>query len=193
MPSRFGQNPGSCYIGQMATFTYFAYGSNMLLQRLQKRCPSAIFLEAAYAEGYALNFSKKSVDGSGKATIAKSDKGGKQVYGALFEIRLEDRQSLDEAEGPDYFRVDEFVVKHSGTNEQQTVTTYIANQDAIDENLVPYDWYKYLVLAGAQQAKLPAIYVASIKAIEAIPDPKLERDRGIEAITVLKEVGWVET
>ena len=44
----------------MATFTYFAYGSNMLLERLQKRCKTASFLGLAVAHGYTLAFSKKS-------------------------------------------------------------------------------------------------------------------------------------
>ena len=186
---RFSQIPGLCYVGKMATFTYFAYGSNMLLQRLQKRCPSAAFLGIAFANGYALNFNKKGLDGSGKATLVKSSDDGERVHGALFEIDLEDRQSLDDAEGHDYSRDDEFVVWQAG-HAKQTATTYIAKPTAIDENLVPYDWYKHLVLAGAVQARLPDIYVASIEAIKAISDPKQERDRRIEAITVLQEAGF---
>ena len=73
----------------MTKFTYFAYGSNMLLERLRKRCKSARFLGVAVVHGYKLVFSKKSKkDGSGKATIAKTANDDAAVYGALFEINL---------------------------------------------------------------------------------------------------------
>ena len=51
------------------TFLYFSYGSNMLTERLRARCPSANCIGIATATGYALEFSKSSVDGSGKATL----------------------------------------------------------------------------------------------------------------------------
>lgn len=49
----------------MASVQYFAYGSNMLTERLQARCNSAIVRCVASADEYRLGFSKKSQDGSG--------------------------------------------------------------------------------------------------------------------------------
>jgi gamma-glutamylcyclotransferase len=48
---------------------YFAFGSNMLLERIKKRVPSARALGIATLGGYALRFNKLSKDGSAKANI----------------------------------------------------------------------------------------------------------------------------
>ena len=177
----------------MATFTYFAYGSNMLLERLQKRCKTACFLGVAIVHGNTLAFSKKSEDGSGKATIARTASDDTVLYGALFEIDLNERPSLDRSEGADYDRKDEFVVRRVDNDEELTVTTYIAKHDAMEKNLIPYDWYKQLIVAGAWQGKVPDSYLARLKAIESIPDPCPERTKRKEALAVLKEFGWVDT
>ncbi len=174
----------------MATFTYFAYGSNLLSKRLQKRCKTASFLGVAVARGYTLNFSKKSDDGSGKATIARTANDDTALYGALFEIDLNERPSLDRSEGADYDRKDEFVVRRVDNDEELVVTTYIARNVAMVENLKPYDWYKQLIVAGAWQANFPDSYLARLKAIESIPDPCPERTKHNEALAVLKESGW---
>ncbi len=177
----------------MATFTYFAYGSNMLLERLQKRCKTANFLGVAVTHGYTLAFSKKSkIDGSGKATIAITANDDTALYGALFEIDLSERLSLNKFEGPDYDSKDEFVVRRVDNDEELTVTTYIAKHDAIEKNLMPYDWYKQLIVAGAWQGKFPDFYLVRMNAIESIPDPCPERTKRKEALAVLKESGWLD-
>jgi cation transport regulator ChaC len=75
----------------MVTFTYFAYGSNMLTERLCARCQSAKVLGRATARGYSLEFCKQSVDGSGKATLVQSAKEGAIVHGVLFDIAMTER------------------------------------------------------------------------------------------------------
>ena len=94
----------------MELFTYFAYGSNMLTERLRQRCRGAKAVDVAVASGYILEFSKESIDNSGKATLVISTEPKRQVFGVLFEIGLDDRLELDEAEGKGsgYDRNDEF-------------------------------------------------------------------------------------
>ena len=162
----------------------------MLLERLRERCKSARFRGVAVAYGYTLVFNKKSKDGSGKATIAKNGNDGSGVYGALFKIDLNERKCLTRAEGGDYNRNDKFVVTRIDNNQKLTVTTYVAKQSAIEENLVPYDWYKNLILAGAWQGKFPDTYIARLKAIESIPDPCPQRLGRKEALAVLNESCW---
>ncbi len=174
----------------MATFTYFAYGSNMLLERLQKRCKTASFLGVAVAHGYTLAFSKKSKDGSGKATIAKTTNDDIALYGALYKIDLNDRPQLDRHEGFGYYRNDNFVVRRVDNNEKIVVTTYIANHQSIDNNIIPYHWYKKLILAGAKQGELPASFIANLEARRSVHDPCPERATRKEALAVLKESGW---
>ena len=177
----------------MATFTYFAYGSNMLLERLRKRCKTARFPRVAVVHGYTLAFSKKSkIDGSGKATIVKTLNDDNALYGVLFEIDLDERPCLNRVEGSDYDRNDEFVVTRVDTNEKLVVTTYVAKHNVIEKNLMPYDWYKLLIVAGAWQAKVPDFYLARLEAIESIPDPCPERPARKEALAVVNESGWVD-
>ena len=176
----------------MGTFTYFAYGSNMLLERLQKRCKTAGFLGVVVAHGYTLAFSKKSKDGSGKATIARTASDDTALYGALYAIDLKDRAQLDRDEGIGYYRTDEFVVRRVDNNEELTVTTYVAKHSEIDNNMMPYHWYKKLILAGARQKKLPDSFIANLEARRSVHDPCPERAKRKEALAVLKESGWVD-
>src|ERR1700733_15918751 len=79
---------------------YFAYGSNMLLEQITKRCPSAKFSGSATLQGYRLAFTRISTrqwPGYGVADVVPEPSGC--VWGALFEIANEDVPSLDKSEG----------------------------------------------------------------------------------------------
>ncbi len=110
----------------MGKFLYFAYGSNMLSERLTARCPSARFICTADAPRYVLKFSKPSTDGSGKATLVKGQLDDKQP-GGLYEIERSELPDLDKAEGngKGYTRVDDFSVVRSDDGHRVDVTTYV--------------------------------------------------------------------
>ena len=59
---------------------YFAYGSNMFFPRLQKLCPSTLFLGVAWLSGHTLKWHKRSKDGSGKCSLAQTQGSGETVY-----------------------------------------------------------------------------------------------------------------
>ena len=176
----------------MTTFLYFAYGSNMLTERLRKRCPSAQPVGTAVAQGYRLCFSKKSDDNSGKATLEKFDDLKQRAYGVLFEIDEGDRSALDDAEGvgKGYNQNDDFQIVCLTDGKKRRATVYLASLDAIDENLIPYDWYYALVLAGAIQHRLPIACIADIRRVMAQPDPQLDRTRRRKALHVLERAGF---
>ena len=77
--------------GSYGDIVYFAQGSNMLLERLKARCPNAQPLGHAWVKQFRLSFSKKSNDGSGKATLIEAAGLGNEVHGALFRIPLNER------------------------------------------------------------------------------------------------------
>src|SRR3989344_5491085 len=135
----------------MDTFIYFAYGSNMLTERLRARCPSAEIIGTANAHGYKICFEKKSKDGSGKATLIRPKNDSDIVHGVLFRINKSELPELDDAEGKDYRREDEFSVISS--DGKVYTTTYIAKKN--EAGLFPYNWYFALIVAGALQHKLP--------------------------------------
>ena len=130
------------------TFLYFAYGSNMLTERLcaDKRCVSARALGVAYADGHKLEFSKLSKDGSGKGALVRSE--GARAYGVLFEIDDGDLRALDREEGRGYGyeRKEDFVVRFADTAELVTAKTYLATRH--DPSLRPFDWYLALIVAA---------------------------------------------
>ena len=176
----------------MSVFRYFSYGSNMLTERLQARCPSARFLERAKATGYKLKFSKFSKkDGSGKAMPFATQQSDAFIQGVLFEISVDELRALDRAEGCGYGydRIENFSVYLGEEAKHVEVTTYVANADYIDPGLQPFDWYLALVLAGAQQHEFPAKYVRTIRSVVRIKDPKLERKGRVDALEAFEKAG----
>ena len=170
----------------MSLIQYFAYGSNMLTERLQARCPSAEARLVASADNYALAFCKKSQDGSGKATLSSCLAPPCRVFGVVFDIDRNELLRLDKSEGKGkgYDRIDNFRV-HADGQPEMPVITYIASFDSIDPNLCPYDWYLNLVLAGARQHGLPAQYIEAIKTTPSAGDPEPNRASRLEALKLL--------
>jgi gamma-glutamylcyclotransferase (GGCT)/AIG2-like uncharacterized protein YtfP len=152
------------------TIPYFAYGSNMLLERIQRRIPSARVLGTATLGGYTLRFNKLSKDGSGKANIVPSADPRAKVYGVLYHLEDEERPRLDKAEGLGHgYQVRCLRVKRDGAEEE--VLAYVAAPEAIRDDLLPFQWYKNMLIHGATQNRLPESYVRQIEAVEAVEDP----------------------
>ena len=151
------------------SFLYFAYGSNMLTRRLcaPGRAPSATMQATGYITGHRLTFDKLGKDGSGKCDALRTGKQLHRVYGVVYEIAHADRAALDEAEslgvGYDAARVQ--VITHDG---RITALTYIARLK--QAQLVPFRWYRDLLIAGATEHRLPPDYIQNLRAIPAIDD-----------------------
>ena len=78
---------------------YFAYGSNMLWQRIRARVPSARPLGGAILHGHRLAWHKSGRDGSGKCDVVPIAEAGHAVHGVLYEILAAEKPALDLAEG----------------------------------------------------------------------------------------------
>ncbi|MBT4710108.1 MAG: gamma-glutamylcyclotransferase [Alphaproteobacteria bacterium] len=166
---------------------YFAFGSNMLTERLRARCPSAHPIGKGYAEGYRVRFSKRSEDGSGKATLVRAS--GHNAFGVLFTIAAPDVVALDKAEGTGYLRDDLFEITQFPLGHSLTAATYHARPKAMDDGLQPYDWYQDLVVAGARQHALPGDYIDMLASVSAQPDPDPRRHGRVEIDRILGR-GW---
>lgn len=172
----------------MDTFIYFAYGSNMLTERLQNRCPSATPIGVALAKGHDICFGKLSKDESGKATLITGSESDK-VYGILFKIENHELLGLDRAEGVGcgYEQKDKFPVIFN--NKEIYTVTYIAVKR--EQNLSPYDWYFALVLAGALQHKLPDDYIKKLfENTEFECDTDKKRLERVKALCILEQAGY---
>lgn len=164
---------------------YFAYGSNMLTERLARRCPSARPVGPAVLENHALAFSKIGNERSGKATIV--ERPGGAVFGVVFTLDLSERDLLDafEGKGRGYDRIDDCAVRLLKDDATVSACTYKAPSAFRDPTLLPFDWYHALVIAGARQHDLPADYVARLAAAPCRADPDPSRPSGVEAREVL--------
>ncbi len=178
----------------MPRFRYFAYGSNLLAERLAARCPSATPLGLVSVAGWRLAFQSKSFDGSGKATLIEAEPGD-VVHGRLYDIDLADRPALDTAEGfdrdpPVYLRHEDFTVTDETGETISDVTVYLARE--ANEPMAPYDWYRALIVAGGMQAGLPAADVAALAVAPTVPDPDADRPARITALEILEAAGFTE-
>lgn len=173
----------------MDSLTYFAYGSNMLAARLARRCASARFTAVGSIPDFTVAFSKRSKDGSGKATLIEAP--GAEAYGALFSVGRDDLVALDRIEGvgQGYHRLEDIQAYAFPDQTPVRVTTYVADAEAIDHALRPYDWYLALVVKGAERKGLPAPYRKMLVATPAIPDPLPSRRSRLEALAILQASG----
>jgi len=169
-------------------FYYFAYGSNMLTERLKAddRCPGARVCGCAFAEGTIIEFSKRSRDGSGKATLVRA--AGQRTPGVLFKIPNAEGSALDSAEGVGngYQRCDAFPVHRSGSDAIIKAVTYLA--ESPEANLEPYDWYLALIIAGACQHGLGDDYIAKLRREPCWDDD--DHTRKDEAKAIVKAAGY---
>lgn len=164
-------------------FYYFAYGSNMLTTRLFRRCRGASFVARADAYDHEIEFSKRSKDDSGKATLRHAT--GARTSGVLFKIPITELDQLDQCEGVNngYKRCDAFPVRLLDDGEIVKATTYLA--ESRDSSLKPYHWYIRLVVAGASEHRIGDDYIRELRRVESMPDPCPNRPTRIKAIADL--------
>lgn len=166
---------------------YFAYGSNILPERLTSRCRSAVPQFTAMAAGYGLDFSKVSSDHSGKATLFAQE--GETTRGYIYELDENDLPNLDRHEGlgKGYRRDDNFLVAVAETDESISTVCYLATQR--DQDIFPYDWYLALVIAGALHHGFEAATIKKLRSIYHKCDPQDGRIGRRQAIEVFARRG----
>src|SRR5260370_42455179 len=151
--------------------TYFAYGSNMLAERIKVRARDAKPLSIADVAGRRLTFHKIGTmkDGSknGKCDICIDADPKAIVYGVLFEIPEPQFTRLNTYE-KGYSSIE--LVVHSPRLGAVSAVAHLA--DTTDATLIPYDWYRDLVLEGALQHGILEPYIR-----EYIHSVRLEHTR----------------
>ena len=147
---------------------YAAYGSNLHPRRLSERISSARLVTTSFLPDWSLHFHKRSRDGSGKCNILS---GGDGIHIAIFDISAEDKLTLDNIEGLGLGYSEVFL----SVPEIGECASYIAEESHIDDSLVPYDWYKELVLLGAHAHGFPDDYLDRIGSLPSREDPDSHR------------------
>ncbi len=155
-----------------AQFLYFAYGSNLLSQRLRARTPSAVALGCAVLRGHELRWHMASRDGSGKCDVVSGPGTGQTVHGVVYRIASDEKKALDTAESLGVGYRQQIVEVELGA---ETAHALVYQALRVDASILPYDWYKTLVVSGALEHGLPALYRQQLKAAPCKPDPDAER------------------
>ena len=152
------------------TRRYAAYGSNLHPVRLKLRTPSARLLGTSFHPDYSLRFHKQSLDGSAKCGIFEGSTG---VHFAVYELTENDKKTLDAIEGVgkgyDLVHID-----IPGFGE---CFTYLPSKTHVRPDLVPYDWYRDIVLLGCELHGFPDDYCNTIRNVATTTDPNDERRR----------------
>ena len=109
---------------------YLAYGSNLNVAQMQRRCPTARVVGTAEIKDYELLF-KGSMTGS-YLTIEKAE--GKAVPVAVWEVKKQDEIALDRYEGyPSFYYKKEMEIEYTGivTHRKRKVKAlvYIMHED----------------------------------------------------------------
>jgi gamma-glutamylcyclotransferase (GGCT)/AIG2-like uncharacterized protein YtfP len=152
----------------MGTSYYFAYGSNMHFGRMIERLSRVRFLETAILGEHTIRFHKLGRDGSGKCNVVADPE--RHVAGAIYRLETKALSRLDRIEGSGYRRMP-IVVRGIRSARRYRANCYVAKAVAIEESLIPYDWYRDIVVDGAKCLGLAEDYVKWLRSFAAQTDP----------------------
>lgn len=155
---------------------FFAYDDRMFEPILRLALPQYQVLQLGYVEGYKLYFHRYSESLSGgKANMIRVDDSEQKVYGLLIEVPPRQKYLLDEASSLGY-GVQETSVKVMTEQGAQFALTYVCHKDNVMEDLVPFSWYKDLLVAGAKNHQLPLEYIHHLENYASQVDQNSERE-----------------
>ncbi|XP_038248253.1 gamma-glutamylcyclotransferase isoform X3 [Dermochelys coriacea] len=149
------------------SFLYFAYGSNLLRERILLKNPSATFCAVANLQDFKLVFGNHQGKPSSywhgsTATIVQSP--GDEVWGVVWKMNTSDLNSLDKQEGVEdgiYIPIEVNLPMQEG--KVLTCRSYQMNDCVYD---LPSPQYKKVICMGAKQNGLPTAYQKKLEAIE---------------------------
>jgi len=127
---------------------YFAYGSNIDLEQMARRCPAAQVVGPVTLENYELAFR-----GSGVATIVPK-KGG-VVHGLLWSITPLCEQALDRYEGYPRHYTKEAVTVRGADGREASVMVYVMAEEWSRHPALPSETYYGIIQRGFEENHLP--------------------------------------
>jgi gamma-glutamylcyclotransferase (GGCT)/AIG2-like uncharacterized protein YtfP len=145
----------------MADTLYFAYGSNLDLRQMRRRCPGSSPVGRARLPDYRLGFTRYSTKRKGGVADIVPEAGA-TTWGAIYTCTDADMESLDQFENvPHSYRRIDVVVLDDEENELEAVA-YFANKTG---EFAPGRDYLGLLITGSRDHKLPDEYIAALEAI----------------------------
>lgn len=148
----------------------FSYGSNMCLTRLNERVHSVKFISVAKLYGHKIKLHKVSKDGSAKANAYETADTSDFILGVIFQINDKKKAELDEAEGLGHGYSEKNVTLVLPDNSRVSAQVYFANENAINDLLIPYSWYMDFIIVGAEDFQFSNYYISELRNIETMHD-----------------------
>ncbi len=137
---------------------YFAYGSNMDVAQMQKRCPRAIYLGVGRLRDHRLSFNRKGSYREGAvASVVPSP--GDQVYGVVWELEPDDLSDMDRVEDPRAYERVSVLVDCPGS--ALACSMYRAFPQ--ENTPKPDQEYVAILLKAAKAAELPRSYIQQLE------------------------------
>jgi hypothetical protein len=156
---------------------YFAYGSNMFTYRLEKRVGKVSVRGVAKLAGHRFICNKLSVDGSLKADALATGQDDQFILGIVFDINPANKPLLDKEEGlGNGCKIKNVTVEIVESGKKLDIFTYVTEHSADTNSNAPYKWYMSLIIAGAEEHKLPAEYTLKLKDIPTKNDDHIGRN-----------------
>ncbi len=145
----------------MSGTLYFAYGSNLSIRQMRRRCPGSEVVGRARLPDYRLGFTRYATKRKGGVADIVPEPGA-EVWGALYTVDDAGMASLDEFEGVPraYRRIDVSVFDDEGTDLE--AVAYIANRTG---EFAPGREYLDLIVSGGREHGLPDEYVRALEGI----------------------------
>lgn len=162
---------------------YFAYGANLHPGWIRRRIPAAVVAGAGVLPGHRIAFRKRGRDGAGRSDAWHTGDLADQLPGALYRLPAGDLERLGAAAAG--YHADEVQID-TGTG-RVTALTWRANADQLGADLLPWDWYLALIVAGAAIHQLPADYRRWLAAVPVAEDP--DRARAEMAFSIIGASG----
>ncbi|MGY4648702.1 phage replication-related protein YjqB (UPF0714/DUF867 family)/gamma-glutamylcyclotransferase (GGCT)/AIG2-like uncharacterized protein YtfP [Mycobacterium sp. URHB0021] len=135
-----------------ARHNYFAYGSNICVRQMARRCPDAVDPRPATLADHGWLINQRGV-----ATVEPFD--GSQVHGVLWQVTDDDLATLDSAEGvPSRYRRDRLTVQTDAGSSEAWV--YIDHR--VDPG-APRPGYLERIVDGAVHHELPHRWIEFLK------------------------------
>lgn len=145
----------------MSGILYFAYGSNLDLRQMRRRCPGSEVVGRARLPDYRLGFTRYATKRKGGVADIVPEPGA-EVWGALYSVDEAGMASLDEFEGvPRAYRRIDVVVLDDEDIEREAIA-YFANKTG---EFAPGRAYLGLIITGCRDHKLPEEYVQALESI----------------------------
>ena len=149
---------------------YFAYGSNMHPEQIQKRCAHPERVAVASLDGYRLGFyGHNPVWDGGFETIVAAP--GERLWGVVYALTNSNWECLDQWQDArmdgtgSYFHSPAEVVDVEGNRYETLLYKY----DVRGAVAPPSEGFLAYILEGARQQNLPESYLQSLAAIPANP------------------------